>query len=322
MYPPVIEAILAGGDIDPTDFDYGNGSPSGSATNGQLYVDLDTKDVWEYSSNCEFSTAFSTAFDALQPVWSIVWNFGEYASVATDSVVPGMAVEQNLQFIRGDAIENLQFMFRGVCWTPTRPTESFTGTVHDSIQITLDREVDASYVGRAVVGEGIPNDTVIVSAGPWSNVVTISEDTEDWEGSVLIPLPDPDPDDPLNTTTLAVPWEPRGWFSEIRNTYVSTVRYHNGWVPWYGTWPNWTWWEQYSLAGAFVCTAEWDRENAATLVTLTLSSAISNRILPSKGYFWDLESARPLDNGVYDKVHTWVRGRCEVVNQWTMTRVS
>jgi hypothetical protein len=142
------------------------------------------------------------------------------------------------------------------------------------------------------------------------------------------PIADPDPTHPFKTNTLPVPWQQRVWFSEIRNTYVSTIRYHNGWVPWYGTWPNWVWWEKYSLVGAFYCTSEWDPDRLGTMVTLNLDASMSNMIRPAKTYRWDLESAHPVPPvppaetvSVFDLINTWVRGNCAVLDQYTMTPV-
>lgn len=137
-------------------------------------------------------------------------------------------------------------------------------------------------------------------------------------------IPDPDPSDPLGITHLTVPWEERYWLSEVRDTYVSSARYFNGWVPFYGTWPNWVWWDEHSLKAVMTTEAEWDNVNKGTIVSVTIRSEWSKRIRPSRSYYWDLESAAASqkdDDGdptQFNKIRTFVTGRCEVVNTWTI----
>lgn len=140
-----------------------------------------------------------------------------------------------------------------------------------------------------------------------------------------VPIPDPTADNPANFGTLAVPWEEHYWFAEIRDTYVSSIRYHNGWVPWYGTYPNIGWWQAHSLKGAFSCTAEWDQDLVGTIVTLDLPSSVSSHIRASRTYRWDLESAEPNTRDEEDgrpltfkNVRTWRRGKVSVLNDWTL----
>lgn len=141
---------------------------------------------------------------------------------------------------------------------------------------------------------------------------------------VLVDIPDPSPSNPINTGTLPVAWVEHHWFAEIRDTYVSTVRYHNGWVPWYGTYPNRGWWESWSHKGYFVCTAEWDPVNQGTLVTVEMPSNVTSKIRPARGYRWDLESAEvnarnPDDSpATFKNVSTWIRGSVDVIEDWTI----
>lgn len=141
-----------------------------------------------------------------------------------------------------------------------------------------------------------------------------------------VPIPDPDPSNPLAVGTLPVPWQQKFWLAEIRDNYLSSVRYYNGWVPWYGTWPNWVWWEQHSLTGVFEVTAEWDPVNVGTLVRVKLHSAVSNRVRPSRSYHWDLESAsgREFDTDGnptrFQTIKTWVKGRARVDPVSTLIR--
>lgn len=146
------------------------------------------------------------------------------------------------------------------------------------------------------------------------------------------PLADPDNEsNPLHIGTLPVPWERRFWYSQIRDKYVATVRYRNGWVPWYGTWPNWVWWDANSLIGGFGCTATWDQEMQGTLVTMTMESHVSRRMMAHGGYNWDLESAGVAtavgddllagDPISFNKVKTWLRGKVNVVTDWTIIPV-
>src|SRR6478736_7166400 len=163
-YPPVIQAILDGGDIDPTDFTYGNGSPSASAPQGTLYVDLDTKDVYQYASGTGFDVTFSLEFETANPYWSLVWNLGDYASIAHDSAAPGQALEQNIQFTAGDSIDNLSFFFPGICYTPVRPFDTFTLSFAEAETIlTATQPPDDDIVGRYIAGEGIADNSLITA---------------------------------------------------------------------------------------------------------------------------------------------------------------
>ena len=131
----------------------------------------------------------------------------------------------------------------------------------------------------------------------------------------------------MDDETLGVPWEEHYWWSEIRATYVSAIRYFNGWVPWYGLWPNYTWWDQYSLQAVMLCSAEWDQELGGTVVTVRITSADSLRIRPSKGYHWSVRSGEPVRDPEaedpdaitgFNNFVTWKRGRATILNTWTL----
>jgi hypothetical protein len=129
----------------------------------------------------------------------------------------------------------------------------------------------------------------------------------------------------VSPSVLVAPWVERHWHSEIRSDFTSTMRYYNGWAPWYGSGPkNWTWWNQSSLKATFGCTAEYSNEHGGTVVTIYLSSAHSAAIYPNHPYYWDLESARPAvkdedDIPIYfDCMKTWIGGRVSVYTDWTL----
>lgn len=125
-------------------------------------------------------------------------------------------------------------------------------------------------------------------------------------------------------TALVAPWERRYWFSQIRDSYVSSVRYYNGWVPWYGMRPDWVWWRSASLAGTFTCTSAYSEEHEGTIVTILLSDNKSKQIKPHKKYRWDLESVRVEtedEDGVptaFEGTRTWIGGKCTVYPEWTI----
>ena len=125
-------------------------------------------------------------------------------------------------------------------------------------------------------------------------------------------------------TVLVAPWERRYWFSQVRDSYVSSVRYYNGWVPWYGMRPDWAWWRKASLAATFTCGSAYSVEHGGTVVTILLSDAASKDIKPHKKYRWDLENARVKETDEnndpisYEGTHTWLGGRCTVYPEWTI----
>ena len=127
-----------------------------------------------------------------------------------------------------------------------------------------------------------------------------------------------------STTALVAPWERRYWFSQVRDSYVSSVRYYNGWIPWYGMRPDWAWWRSATLAATFSCTPYYSVSAGGTVVEVALADSISKNIKPHKKYRWDLESTRvktedgdgiPTD---FEGTRTWVGGRCTVYPEWTI----
>lgn len=126
----------------------------------------------------------------------------------------------------------------------------------------------------------------------------------------------------VSPTALVAPWEQRFWFAEIRSSYLSTVRYYNGWVPWYGTRPNRVWWSQMSLGAWFTVTATYDTE-LGTVVVATLPSGQSTKLNPGGRYRWDMESAKPDEfdsEGLpthFIGTKTWLRGSVSVMADWT-----
>ena len=127
-----------------------------------------------------------------------------------------------------------------------------------------------------------------------------------------------------STTALVAPWERRYWFAQVRDSYVSSVRYYNGWVPWYGMRPDWVWWQSASLAGTFSATPYYSVEDEGTVVEVALADYLSKRIKPHKKYRWDLESVRvEAEDGdgiptAFEGTRTWVGGKCLVYPEWTI----
>lgn len=317
-YPQTIQDIIDGGTPDPDDFIYGNGAPSASAAAGTLYVNLDNKDVWVYSTGAAFDQNFSADTDAGTASWVLIWNFGSNVNMAASAgVVVGSSIARDLTIIRGDTTQ-YEYFFQNLCWTHERPADNITAALSNgSPDITATAAPSFDMSGRTVRVDGVPNGTTVVSTSGAVLNLSANATADASAATVEVEIPDPVSTDPLNINRLAVPWQQRYWFSEIRDTYVSTIRYHNGYVPWYGTWPNWVWWDTYSLAGAFICIAEYDPVRVGTKVTMLLTSEVARDIRASKNYYWDLESARPVDSDTFDTINTWVRGRCGVLNDWT-----
>ncbi len=158
-----------------------------------------------------------------------------------------------------------------------------------------------------------------------SGIVYTAERPQD-EGGLLMYAASETADESASTTQLVAPWEERWWHAEVRNSYASTMRFYNGWVPWYGTAPtNWTWWDHASYKGRFDCTSEYDSVLGGTVVSIRMPSERSAVIMPStqQVYHWDLESAYPAtkvdDEPVYfDNLHTWIAGGVKVAIDWTL----
>lgn len=128
-----------------------------------------------------------------------------------------------------------------------------------------------------------------------------------------------------STDTLVAAWERRYWFADIRSSFLSTVRYHNGWVPWYGTRPGRVWWAQMSLGAYFGINVSYSISDAATKVVPVLESGQSMKLNPGASLRWSLESARPSEfdsDGypvLFDGIKTWVRGPVFVTADWTLS---
>ena len=125
-------------------------------------------------------------------------------------------------------------------------------------------------------------------------------------------------------TALVAPWQRRYWFAQVRDSYVSSVRYYNGWIPWYGMRPDWVWWRSASLAATFTAVPYYSHSAGGTVVEMTLADYLSKKIQPHKKYRWDLESVEVEDedgDGVptaFNATRTWVGGRCTVYPEWTI----
>lgn len=125
-------------------------------------------------------------------------------------------------------------------------------------------------------------------------------------------------------TELVAPWDQRFWFSEIRSSYLSTIRYYNGWVPWYGTRPNERWYKASSLGAFADISVVYNTETEATDVYLVYPSHRTDDLSPGGKYRWDLRSAAPwrvLEDGTvvnYSKIQTHIRGQVSVTAAWTM----
>lgn len=128
-------------------------------------------------------------------------------------------------------------------------------------------------------------------------------------------------------TALVAPWVRKVWHSHVRDSYVSSVRYYNGWVPWYGMRPDWVWWKTASLAARFTCTSSYSVADEGTVVVIALPDERSKIVKPHKKYRWDLESAEfteydttgttPRPTGFFN-TRTWLGGRCTVYPEWTL----
>ena len=128
----------------------------------------------------------------------------------------------------------------------------------------------------------------------------------------------------VSETELVAPWDRHYWFSEIRGSYLSTVRYFNGWVPWYGTRPNAQWYKASSLGGQMRIIARYNPERGGTEVFVFLPSNESQALNPGSRYRYDVESARPdrlNDEGdamSFTDIRTWLHGNVRVSASWTM----
>lgn len=159
----------------------------------------------------------------------------------------------------------------------------------------------------------------------FKGVVWTEERPEDAEGLPMYHGSETVPEGVTESpTALVAPWVEHYWRSQVRDSYVSSVRYYNGWIPWYGMRPDWVWWKSSSLAGTFLTRTEYDDTNGGTVVVLTLPDTESKDIKPHKKYRWDLESleVKTHDEGgvptEFYRTRTWVAGRCSVYPEWTI----
>lgn len=159
-----------------------------------------------------------------------------------------------------------------------------------------------------------------------------------WENRVLTPERPLDENDlpmyhaseevPVDVTAspteLVAAWERKYWFSEIRSSYLSTVRYYNGWVPWYGTRPNQRWYQASSLGAFGDLTATYDPIEGGTNVIVDYPSDRTQNLNPGGRYRWDLRSAsvwssdeagEPIN---FCKTQTHFSGIVSVQATWTM----
>lgn len=159
----------------------------------------------------------------------------------------------------------------------------------------------------------------------WENVVwTPERPVDEDELPMFHPSETPPEGVTPSPTALVAVWDRKYWFSEIRSSYLSTVRYFNGWVPWYGTRPNQRWYQSASLGAFADLTAVYDPEREGTEVYIDYPSHRTQNLNPGGRYRWDLRSAsvwEETEDGEpinYCKVQTHFSGPVTVKATWTM----
>lgn len=180
-------------------------------------------------------------------------------------------VRRDLEFTKSDHCDDGPFFWKGVVWTPERPTDD----------------------------DGLP---MFHSSEEVPEGVTPSE------------------------VELVAPWVRKYWFSEIRSSYLSTVRYYNGWIPWYGTRPNPMWYRAHSLGAFADVLAVYDDtpEAEGTRVYVDFPSHRTKNLNPGGRYRWDLRSAIVAATDEDDEptrftmIRTHVAGRATVRAEWSM----
>lgn len=81
------------------------------------------------------------------------------------------------------------------------------------------------------------------------------------------------------TLPEGIEWVEHYWWAEARRGIGHALRFHNGWVPWYGNPPStYVWWVQQSLGGVFWVTSSWDAEREGTVVHMEMKSDMSGRM--------------------------------------------
>lgn len=204
--------------------------------------------------------------------------------------------------------------------SPTRISPSEEQPQVDNVSIVKGDQKDLKYLFKNVVytetrptdGEDLP----MYSA----DEITAETHIEDLGA-------DPVEGTDYSETRLVADWNQRYWHSEIRSNYISTYRMYNGWVPWYGRRPQWSWWSAASLIGTFVVNPSYSTTEEGTVVHLILPSMSSAKIYPGDNYSWDLESGIPVwnegldpdtdDPSAFTALKTWIGGKVTVLQDWT-----
>lgn len=196
----------------------------------------------------------------------------------------------NISFSKGDQ-KTLKYLFKNLAFTETRPLDAYDLPMYSADEITAGVHTTELDPVAPVVDDG---------TGQVGN---------------------------YSFTNLVVDWRQSFWHAQIRSAYTATYRMYNGWVPWYGRRPQWSWWNRASLRGVFDVTAEYSSTEDGTIVTCILPSLSSSKIYPGDVYAWDLQSSRPVwDEGLdpevddpssYTAIRTWVGGSCKVLQDWT-----
>jgi hypothetical protein len=159
----------------------------------------------------------------------------------------------------------------------------------------------------------------------WENVVWTPQRPTDADEFPLYHSSEEVPEGvEASPTELVAPYDRKYWFTEMRSSYLSTVRYYNGWVPWYGTRPNPRWYQSSSLGAFGDVTAVYDTEEGGTKVYIDYPSHRTDRLNPGGRYRWDLRSASVWSEKAdgtptsFTKVRTHLSGKVVVRASWTM----
>lgn len=211
--------------------------------------------------------------------------------------------------------------------------EELNFSVETAVEAPYSRHINATLLSPS---QAVPlrDDLEIVRGDQvdlyylWNNVVYTPERPLDDNDLPMYASSETVPEEvTASPTPLIAPWKQLYWHAEVRNTYLSSIRTFNGWVPWYGRRPDWSWWQGYSLVGIFEVEAVYDADKGGTVTHLILPSLSSSKIKPGGHYFWDLESAVPAEWNEedppepikYTGLKTRVSGRCVVHADWTLS---
>lgn len=86
-------------------------------------------------------------------------------------------------------------------------------------------------------------------------------------------------EEPAGALPEGIEWVEHYWWAEARRGIGHALRFHNGWVPWYGNPPStYVWWVQQSLGGVFWVTSSWDDVRKGTVVHMEMKSEMSARM--------------------------------------------